>query len=463
MRIAKLFRTIGGSAVVAAVFAFLTIGVGARIINTSAPETKLIAGVNFALSASILDHPSCAGSEVLLTPGQVRCLQYTVQNPLPDAITISSISAVIDPAFAAPAGCETSNLDLSQAGFNGSPAFVVPGNGTGSVNRQISLINTPSSQDGCKNVAFHLKYDAEATYVHVYSTATALTSAPNPSIAGNVFTLTATVTTPSQTPPGPPTGNVTFKDGSTTITCGSGSTGLSNGVQTCKYSTYVVGPHSFTAAFSNTPTSGPADGNFSGSTSSALTHNVSYSSCVNGNQNGNLVVASGQAVCIASSGKVHGTVTVQSGGALYVNGGTVQQAITVQSGGALFIATGSSINSNINVTSPQVLNICGAKKINGGISVSGASSMVLIGDGTASCKGNDIQGSVTLTNNTAGYKIVGNTFGGSITVNNNSGNGLIAANKKVSNLTCAGNTPAPTNGGQPNQVTGARTGQCASL
>src|SRR4051794_16687894 len=97
----------------AVVFAFLTFGVTSRVVDTS-PDTRLIAGTDFTLTAAITAQPTCSGPAVLLYPGLTRCLNYTVNNPLPDSITVTSITASIDPAFAAPVGCSTSNVDLSQ-------------------------------------------------------------------------------------------------------------------------------------------------------------------------------------------------------------------------------------------------------------------------------------------------------------------------------------------------------------
>ncbi|MDX3853666.1 Ig-like domain repeat protein, partial [Streptomyces sp. AK02-01A] len=87
------------------------------------------------------------------------------------------------------------------------------------------------------------------------STSTVLTSAPDPSVFGQVKILTATVTA---VPPGSgtPTGTVDFFDGATLL----GTSALVGGVATLSVSTLSVGVHSLTAVYSG-------DATFSGSTS----------------------------------------------------------------------------------------------------------------------------------------------------------------------------------------------------
>jgi Bacterial Ig-like domain (group 3)/FG-GAP-like repeat len=78
--------------------------------------------------------------------------------------------------------------------------------------------------------------------VELYTTTTTLTSTPNPSTHGQAVTFTATVTSSG---PNPPTGKVTFKDGTTGI----GSATLSGGVAILKKSTLAVGTHPITAEY----------------------------------------------------------------------------------------------------------------------------------------------------------------------------------------------------------------------
>ena len=89
------------------------------------------------------------------------------------------------------------------------------------------------------------------------TTTTSLTSSPNPARFGVSVTFTATVTTTGSTPP---TGTVTFNDGTTAL-----GTGTLNGslVATFATSTLTAGTHSITAVYGG-------DANNTGSTSAVL-------------------------------------------------------------------------------------------------------------------------------------------------------------------------------------------------
>ncbi len=95
------------------------------------------------------------------------------------------------------------------------------------------------------------------------TTTVARTAGPNPSVFGQSLTFTATVT-PVAPGGGTRTGIVTFMDGAATI--GTGAVNAS-GVATLTTTTFAVGAHSITAVYGG-------DGNFTSSTSSALSHTV---------------------------------------------------------------------------------------------------------------------------------------------------------------------------------------------
>src|SRR5207253_2719834 len=94
-------------------------------------------------------------------------------------------------------------------------------------------------------------------------TATAISSAPNPSVSGQAVLLTATVNSPSPGA-GIPPGTVTFYDGVSVL--GTSTLNVS-GVATFSTSELVVGTHTITAAYG-------AANNFSASTSPATTKSV---------------------------------------------------------------------------------------------------------------------------------------------------------------------------------------------
>ena len=93
-------------------------------------------------------------------------------------------------------------------------------------------------------------------------TSTALSTSVNPSVYGQSVTFTATVSAAAPGS-GTPTGSVTFMDGSTTL----GSATLSSGKASFKTTSLVVGSQVITAVYGG-------DGNFTTSTSAALTQTI---------------------------------------------------------------------------------------------------------------------------------------------------------------------------------------------
>jgi hypothetical protein len=76
-----------------------------------------------------------------------------------------------------------------------------------------------------------------------------------------------------------------------------------------------------------------------------------------------------------------------------------------------------------------------------------------------------------LRDNHSAVEVAANHIGSSLVVSGTSGTGLlpedtgteIEHNVIGGALVCRDNTPAPTNDGQPNTVTGAKAGQCMGL
>jgi len=141
--------------------------------------------------------------------------------------------------------------------------------GTKTVPELLRLNDTAISQDGCKGATFHFTYTGSATYSHVYATTTDVGSSANPSAPGQPVTYTATVF-PNDAAPGPVTGSVVFKDGSSPI-CSSQPLGA--GIATCAATYATPGTHTITAEFTN------SDGNFGASTSAPLTQTVQFPTC----------------------------------------------------------------------------------------------------------------------------------------------------------------------------------------
>jgi hypothetical protein len=148
--------------------------------------------------------------------------------------------------------------------------------------------------------------------------------------------------------------------------------------------------------------------------------NVGFSqACLTTSLSGSVTVKSNQAYCIQTGGKLSGSITVQSGGALYINGGSVSGAIT---------ASGA-----------KALTICAAS-VSGSLTVSSATGPVMVGAATG-CAKNSLSGSVTLTSNTKGVTLVGNSISGSVTATSNSGGATVVSGNTVSqSMTVNGNT-----------------------
>ncbi|WP_433975655.1 Ig-like domain repeat protein [Tunturiibacter lichenicola] len=77
------------------------------------------------------------------------------------------------------------------------------------------------------------------------NTSTILTVSPNPAVAGGTVTLSADVGYSATMPPTPPTGSVTFLDGTTKL----GTVALANGIATFTTSTLASATHSLTASY----------------------------------------------------------------------------------------------------------------------------------------------------------------------------------------------------------------------
>jgi hypothetical protein len=136
----------------------------------------------------------------------------------------------------------------------------------------------------------------------------------------------------------------------------------------------------------------------------------------------------------------------------------------------LFIGS-STIGGDIVAEAPNLLGMCDTQLL-GGVTVLNATSFVVIGDpGDDGCPGNGVGGSIILDDNRGGLELEFNQVGGSVLVDHTSGAGPfpddtqpeIVNNTIGGDLSCSGNVPPPTNRGQPNIVTGVKTGQCADI
>ncbi len=145
------------------------------------------------------------------------------------------------------------------------------------------------------------------------ATTTTLASSDNPSVVGEQVIYTATVSTGS----GTPTGTVTFKDGTTTISCESGSSSFNGTTATCKvtYSAVTTSPHAITAVYSG-------DTNFLGSTSNEVDQVVNKANTTTAVSSNHNPSVTGQSVTYTA------TISVTSPG-----GGTPTGTVNFKDGG----------------------------------------------------------------------------------------------------------------------------------
>ena len=277
-------------------------------------------------------------------------------------------------------------------------------------------------------------------YFQLHSTllasSTTITSSQDPATPGTPVTFTATVTgVPGQTNP---TGTVTFRDGATVLS--TSTIDQVTGQTSFTTSTLSFGSHTITATYSG-------DGNYNGSQGS-LVQVIGCDHNISGNQT--KLGLSGGSWCVVNA-NVNGSISASTGTTAIILNSTVSGGITAQNG-ARFMLCGSTVGSTVNV--------------------SGASGFVLVGDpGDDACNGNNIGGDIVLSANRSGAEIGHNILNhGGIYLSGTSGVGPfpedaapeIEANQLTSIISCSGNTPTPTNDGQPN-TGGTRAGQCVGL
>jgi hypothetical protein len=274
------------------------------------------------------------------------------------------------------------------------------------------------------------------TTVNATATTVAVAGTPNPATRLQPVAFTAVVTC---TGDGDPTGSVTFTDTTTATVLGVDPTGTAgNGL--------TPGTHAIRAAFGGTANCAPSSG--------TLTVTVSTSQTISGNHFGTVTITA--PTTMAPGTRVFGNVVISGSGSLAAEG--------VQIFGSLTASGGSG------------LRLCGSSVL-GSTMISGMNGVIVIGDagddGSPACAGNALPGLVSLNGNTGLLEFSGNTAGGLVRVNNNattitvpSENATateLEANRIIGVLSCTGNTPPPTNDGEPNTVIGTRTGQCRSL
>ncbi len=205
---------------------------------------------------------------------------------------------------------------------------------------------------------------------------TTLTASTNTLAAGAPVQFRATVS------PGSDSGSVTFlANGEPLLTC-QGEPVDTTGTATCNTTFATGGTYDIEAVYS---------GNDNEASSASNTVSLAVTgACSMGKELGQLVVPAGGSACIGPDSVVNGGISVTKGGALYVFDATIHGHVAAKSASAVLV--------------------CGATS-NGGLDISGSTGGVAIGDvdGQLPCRGNTINGTISVTDNTADHYPVGTT------------------------------------------------------
>jgi predicted secreted protein len=292
-------------------------------------------------------------------------------------------------------------------------------------------------------------------------TTVVLTSSLNPSISGDAVTFTAAVA------PGTATGNVTFKDGSTTLGTGT----LSSGTATYTTSALSTGSHSLTAVYAG-------DVNHYGCTSSTLTQTVNkITTTVNLASSSNPSTYGGSVIFTATMtpGSATGTVTFKDGGTTIGTGtigsGTATYSISSLTAGSHSItavysgdancntSTSSTLTQTVNKTATSVVLASSSNPSNYGGSVTFTATMTPVGaSGTVTFKdGGTTLGTGTLGSGTATYSTsslsvsshsITAVYGGDANCNASTSSTLTqTVNKAATSVVLASNSNPSTYGG----------------
>ncbi len=265
-------------------------------VTTNSPATCTPSGpVNFTDGSTSLGSGTISSGKATLSTSALPVGSDTVTATFPattscptslGTTTVAVAQASTTTAVsAAPAGGSTTGQSVT---FTAAVAPVAPGagspSGTVTFKDGTTTLGSPTVSSGSASVTTSTLSTGSHTITATYSgdanfagsngsinysvglagTTTTVAAIPaSPSVFGQSVSFTATVTTSGS---GSPTGNVTFKDGTTTL--GSGT--ISAGTASFATPSLVVGSHSISAVYSG-------DTNFNGSTGS-LTYVVGQSS-----------------------------------------------------------------------------------------------------------------------------------------------------------------------------------------
>jgi hypothetical protein len=174
--------------------------------------------------------------------------------------------------------------------------------------------------------------------VNQSGSATAVSSAPNPSVFGQAVTFMATVSA-SGVGAGTPGGTVTFLDSALTL----GTTTLSGGTGSFTTSALAVGSHTMTVSYSG-------DVNFNPSTSAAITQTVNKSNSSTTVSSATNPSAFGQAVTFAATVSASGPGAGTPGGTVTFLDSAATLGVVSLSGGSASLTTSALTVGNHTIT-----------------------------------------------------------------------------------------------------------------
>lgn len=164
--------------------------------------------------------------------------------------------------------------------------------------------------------------------------------------------------------------------------------------------------------------------------------------CVRGNDPATPLVGVPVTVTVAEvacdrtvTGRHLGTLVVPEGVTCLAEGARVIGGIRVESGAGLF-AAGARVTGPVTATGADLVSLRDTR-LTGPVTATATT-------GSLSLAGNRVTGPVRLTGNTTGATPI-----------------VVSANRIAGGLSCDGNQPPPVDLGDPNQVRGPMTGQCA--
>jgi autotransporter-associated beta strand protein len=295
------------------------------------------------------------------------------------------------------------------------------------------------------NRNFRVNYqgsDLLLTLVSVNSQ-TVVTSSANPAVFGQPVTFTATVTSATRPAPAPPTGTVTFLDGTNTLGTASLNT---SGVATFSPTTPLsVGTHTITAMYSG-------DSNFAASTSIALMQTVNMAATTTTLASSANPAVFGQSVTFTASvtptapgaGTPTGTVTFEEGtntlgtASLSASGTATFSPTTLAVGTHSITAVYSGDSNFATSTSTalaQIINPAGTATVRLAPSVNPSVFGQSISFTATITPNSGFQGPPPAPTGTVQFQIDGANFGGPVTLNNG-----VAASGSISTLSVGSHT-----------------------